>query len=119
MIENEDNANTKLLREHGAVQIWQVNYTPAPHRRFQATTYLVQVIGREAEAFRLPSAAWERFEKLCERSKQRSILSRNSSAHVIPPPEAHPPVPQRDPPVSGESAVRTPSSLRTVTRGES
>jgi len=70
MIENEENANTKLLREQGDVQIWRVNYTPAPHRRFQATTYLVQMIGREAEAFRLPSAAWERFEKLCKRSEK-------------------------------------------------
>jgi len=46
MLENEENADTKLLREWRDVQIWRVNYTPVGLRRFQATTYLLQVIGK-------------------------------------------------------------------------
>jgi hypothetical protein len=71
MLENEENADTKLLREWRDVQIWRVNYTPVGHRRSRVATYLVQVIGENAESFRLPSAAWERFENLCDRVRIR------------------------------------------------
>jgi hypothetical protein len=62
----EENPDMKLLKEWGDVQVWQVNFTPAPHRRLQAATYVVQVLGQNAEAFKLPSAAWKRFKELCD-----------------------------------------------------
>jgi len=65
-MQDEESADTKLLRVWRDVQIWRVNYTPAAHRRFQAASYFVQVIGRNAGAFRLPGQAWARFKKLCD-----------------------------------------------------
>jgi hypothetical protein len=65
-MQEEESDDTKLLREWRDVQIWRVNYRPAAHKRALAASYVVQVNGRDAEAFRLPSEAWARFKKLCD-----------------------------------------------------
>ena len=67
----EDDADTKLLREWRDVQIWRVNYRPSGGRRFKVASYVVQVIGKGSEAFRLPSAAWQRFTSLCAAEQGR------------------------------------------------
>ena len=70
----EENGDAQLLREWRDVQIWRVNYTPTAHARFRVANYVVQVVGGNAEAFRLPSAAWERYENLCAAQGQRRTL---------------------------------------------